>query len=187
MKVKGSFEMKVVEEMWSAEETKIREGERKACYFNFKRNDVALRFFYGVSIIFNSIFFLCRAKVVQSLESSGKVVIDITLAQVNEFCGNCLELRGDPSASPTRKRSGKGKARGAVKCAKEKSILACSTRAFNAFTEPQKALILENIDQIVHAPIDTIEKIGGGGVRCMLGTKEYIYIYIYIYILQKKY
>jgi hypothetical protein len=42
-------------------------------------------------------------------------------------------------------------------------------QAFHAFTPEQRATILRHCASIVHAPIDTLERIGGGGVRCTLG------------------
>ena len=41
-------------------------------------------------------------------------------------------------------------------------------QAYNAFTEEQRAAIRRHVSDIVHAPIDTLEKVGGGGVRCTL-------------------
>eukprot|EP00983_Pelagomonas_calceolata_P071478 1151258-Pelagomonas_calceolata.AAC.2 len=44
-----------------------------------------------------------------------------------------------------------------------------STSAYNAFTEQQREAILRHVSAIVHSPIDTLENVGGGGVRCTLG------------------
>ena len=45
----------------------------------------------------------------------------------------------------------------------------CSfAQAYNAFTEDQKRASRRHVADIVHAPIDTLEKVGGGGVRCTL-------------------
>ena len=38
-------------------------------------------------------------------------------------------------------------------------------QAYNAFTEDQRAAIRRHVAEIVHAPIDTLERVGGGGVR----------------------
>lgn len=40
--------------------------------------------------------------------------------------------------------------------------------AYNAFTTAQKEVMLKHVDEIVHSPIPTIERIGGGSVRCMM-------------------
>eukprot|EP01134_Creolimax_fragrantissima_P006487 CFRG6487T1 len=88
-----------------------------------------------------------RENLVKTLEVSHKI-IDITRAQMNELCGNVLEVHGDPY---------------------NKRIMVMSSRAYKAFTDDQKATMLECVDHILHTPIDTIENIGGGGVRCMMG------------------
>ncbi len=65
--------------------------------------------------------------------------------QVHSFCGNALQLQttnGQP-------------------------VLAMSNTAFNAFSTEQIKTIEKHSD-ILHTPIDTIEQIGGGSVRCML-------------------
>jgi hypothetical protein len=43
-----------------------------------------------------------------------------------------------------------------------------STRAFNAFTDDQKRVLRRHVAALHHANIDTLEHIGGGGVRCTL-------------------
>lgn len=73
-------------------------------------------------------------------------VIDISLQQMDSFCGNVIELEND----------------------KGLPIMAMSTQAYNAFTEDQRATILRHCADIAHAPVDTIERVGGGGVRCMI-------------------
>jgi len=47
--------------------------------------------------------------------------------------------------------------------------MAMSSRAYDAFTEEQRATLLKHVDKIIHCPIPVIETIGGGGVRCMMG------------------
>jgi hypothetical protein len=87
-----------------------------------------------------------RDHLVDSLTKSHEIVA-ITREQMNEFCGNCLEVK---SVSGTK-------------------ILVMSSRAYSAFSEEQRATILRHVDKILHADITTIETIGGGGVRCMMG------------------
>ena len=75
-------------------------------------------------------------------------VVDISLSQVDEMCGNVLEVE-DGCGLPA---------------------LAMSTRAWRAFGEEgRKALLRGGVASLVHAPFDTIEMVGGGGVRCALG------------------
>jgi len=78
--------------------------------------------------------------------SATHTIIDISLGQVHEMCGNCLEL----STVDGRR------------------VLAMSTRAYNGFTAEQRSLLLEHVDEILHSDITTIEDVGGGSVRCMM-------------------
>mmetsp|Transcript_6 Transcript_6/g.8 ORF Transcript_6/g.8 Transcript_6/m.8 type:complete len:487 (-) Transcript_6:423-1883(-) len=73
-------------------------------------------------------------------------VVEVSLAQIDALCGNVLEVE-----------DGKGL-----------PAMAMSTQAYNAFTEEQRKVIRRNVNSIVHAPIDTLERVGGGGVRCTL-------------------
>eukprot|EP01087_Luapelamoeba_hula_P011380 TRINITY_DN3085_c0_g1_i2.p1 TRINITY_DN3085_c0_g1~~TRINITY_DN3085_c0_g1_i2.p1 ORF type:complete len:717 (-),score=70.80 TRINITY_DN3085_c0_g1_i2:48-2198(-) len=79
--------------------------------------------------------------------SATHTIMNLTREQVNNFCGNVLEISN----------------------VEGKRLLAMSTRAYNAFTAEQKDLILQHLDDIVHANLDIIETVGGGGARCMLG------------------
>lgn len=74
-----------------------------------------------------------------------RAIIDISESQVLEFAGNVLQLRGT---------------RG--------SILVMSDRARKAFNSSQMAEIRRHCDQVVSAPLEVIETLGGGGARCML-------------------
>lgn len=74
-------------------------------------------------------------------------VVQITHAQMNSFCGNVLEVAG----------------------AHDARLLVMSSRAFQAFTKEQHEVFARHVKKIVHVPVPTIEDIGGGGVRCMLG------------------
>ena len=73
-------------------------------------------------------------------------VVDITRGQMAALCGNVLELE-DGRGLP---------------------VLAMSTQAYNAFTEDQRRVLRRHVAALHHAPIDTLEHIGGGGVRCTL-------------------
>lgn len=74
-------------------------------------------------------------------------VVQITLEQMNNFCGNVLEIAGAHNAR----------------------LLVMSTRAHAAFTKEQHEVFSRHVKKVVHVPIPTIEDIGGGGVRCMMG------------------
>jgi len=83
---------------------------------------------------------------VQSRLGSTHEVVQISQQQMDALCGNALELldgRGLP-------------------------ILAMSTQAYNAFTEDQRRIMRQHVADLVHAPIDTLENVGGGGVRCCI-------------------
>ena len=86
-----------------------------------------------------------KKKVCDFLIKTKKEIISISLEQVNNFCGNVL----------------------GVKNKNGESLLVMSTNAFNSFTKNQKKIINRSC-KIVHSPLDTIEKYGGGGARCML-------------------
>jgi hypothetical protein len=72
--------------------------------------------------------------------------VEISLAQMDALCGNVLELRGGHGLP----------------------VLAMSTQAHDAFTPEQRAAMRRHVAALVHAPIDTLESVGGGGVRCAL-------------------
>ncbi|KIY97987.1 hypothetical protein MNEG_9977 [Monoraphidium neglectum] len=86
-----------------------------------------------------------RARLLASLRR-GREVVEISQAQMAALCGNVLELQ-DGRGLP---------------------VMAMSTQAHNAFTEDQRRVLLRHVAGLVHAPIDTLEKVGGGGVRCAL-------------------
>lgn len=86
-----------------------------------------------------------RARVDFTLKKTGKEVIHITEKQVENFAGNILQ----------------------VKNANGTSIIVMSEAAYHAFNSRQKK-VLEKHGEILYSPIPTIEKYGGGGVRCMM-------------------
>lgn len=86
-----------------------------------------------------------RRRLLGSLSKHHEVV-QITQGQMDALCGNVLEVRGGHGLP----------------------IMAMSTQAFNAFTEEQRRAMRRHVADLVHAPIDTLESVGGGGVRCAL-------------------
>jgi len=86
-----------------------------------------------------------RAMLLEHFDQTGKEVVDISFEQVKQFCGNVIELESNAG----------------------ESLLIMSERAYKGFTEAQKTQI-EQYSKMVYAPIYAIEKIGGGGARCML-------------------
>ena len=88
-----------------------------------------------------------RVALLASLRSGGREVVTITRAQMGSMCGNVLEVRGAGGLP----------------------LLALSTRAHDAFTAPQRETLLRHVARLVHAPLDTLEEVGGGSCRCCLG------------------
>ena len=86
-----------------------------------------------------------RAAVIEELGRDGAEVIAIDAAEMNGFAGNLLALRtrgGDP-------------------------LIAMSDAALGALA-PEKRRRLERHGTILSVGIPTIERLGGGSVRCML-------------------
>jgi len=86
-----------------------------------------------------------RDQLAKSLSETGHRLIKISREQMNQFAGNMMELRNN----------------------KGESILVMSRRAYDCLT-PLQIRTVEQHSTIVSAPIDTIEKYGGGSVRCMM-------------------
>ena len=87
-----------------------------------------------------------RQHVLSTLKDTGHDVIEITQAQMSAFCGNVLELQNSDG----------------------KLLLAMSQTAYDSFTPDQRALLSRD-KTLLPFSIPTIETIGGGSVRCMLG------------------
>lgn len=87
-----------------------------------------------------------RDMVRQRLRSTGHEIVDISLGQVEKFCGNVLELENFYG----------------------EQVLVMSTAAHEAFEEGQREAMLGGVEKLVHADIGTIERVGGGGVRCTI-------------------
>jgi len=86
-----------------------------------------------------------RRFVVKSL-AKDKQVISISLKQMNQFCGNILQLE-----------NGNGD-----------KVVAMSQSAYDAFTATQRSQ-LSTHGKLLSFDVSVIESIGGGSVRCMLG------------------
>jgi hypothetical protein len=91
-----------------------------------------------------------RARVLARLAASGRDVIDISRAQAGEFCANILELSSWDEALG------------------DSTMLVMSRRARAAFTADQLRRLEGCVDSVIAVPLDLIERIGGGGARCML-------------------
>lgn len=80
-----------------------------------------------------------------TLEKTGHEVIEISLAQMNSFAGNMYQLYND----------------------KGESFIVMSEQAYLSLDAFQ-VVRLEKYGTILHSPLYTIEKYGGGSARCML-------------------
>ncbi len=86
-----------------------------------------------------------RMHVVAAIKETGKEIIELSAQQINSFAGNMLQV---------------------INTDKER-LLIMSTQAYNALTSLQTEKLIKH-NRIVHSPLDTIEKAGGGSARCML-------------------
>jgi hypothetical protein len=87
-----------------------------------------------------------RTAVMDQLRGTGRAVVELSLEQMAAFAGNMLELGSSLTGA----------------------VVAMSERARDALTIAQRETLQSNSGPIVAAPIPTIEKLGGGSVRCML-------------------
>lgn len=86
-----------------------------------------------------------KTALVKSLKADGKEIIDISFDQVKSFAGNMLEVA---------KPDGSG-------------LVVMSEQAFKSL-EPEQIIQIKNDSDFMYAPIPTIERYGGGSVRCMM-------------------
>ena len=91
-----------------------------------------------------------RKKIVAQLTSTGKIIVDISLEQVDSFVGNMLEVRSR-NGSP---------------------ITVMSAAAQRALTFEQERVI-STYSKIISSDLETIEKNGGGSARCMIAEIFY--------------
>ena len=85
------------------------------------------------------------AMLLKRFEATGKVVVEISLAQMNAFAGNMLQLRGKD----------------------DKRYLVMSTQAYDSLL-PGQIELLQQHTHLLHSDIRTIETYGGGSARCMI-------------------
>ena len=84
-----------------------------------------------------------RDLVVDSLESTGKEIIEISESQKCNFAGNMLQVQGD------------------------KKYLVMSDSAYYSLSKKQKNQI-HKYNSIIHSDLTMIETAGGGSARCMM-------------------
>jgi hypothetical protein len=86
-----------------------------------------------------------KNQVVQTIISTGKAIIEISIEQMEQFAGNMLQVRN---------RMGE-------------ELTVMSERAYQALT-PDQIARLEKYCRLVHSPLTVIENNGGGSARCMM-------------------
>ena len=86
-----------------------------------------------------------RKNVVKHLKQDGKEIISITEAQMHQFAGNMLQLRGK----------------------NEQCYLVMSEAAYKSLT-PNQISSIEKHCPILSSSLETIETCGGGSARCMM-------------------
>lgn len=87
-----------------------------------------------------------RDVLVAALRASGRQLVAITCEQMNHFAGNLLELRSQDG----------------------QPLWVMSTQAFTALRPDQRQQLATNA-ALLHTPLPTIESVGGGSARCLLG------------------
>ena len=86
-----------------------------------------------------------RKMVTEKLEQTGHEIIKISYDQMYAFAGNMLQVKGD----------------------KDETILVMSEAAIQSLSSEQKDR-LSQYSKLLSIPIPTIEKYGGGSIRCMM-------------------
>ncbi|MDC8005540.1 arginine deiminase-related protein [Aureisphaera galaxeae] len=86
-----------------------------------------------------------RKNVLKHLKENGKEVVNITEAQMHQFAGNMLQVRG----------------------AEGKKYMVMSLAAHKSLT-PEQVAQIEKHCEILSSDLETIETCGGGSARCMM-------------------
>ncbi len=91
-----------------------------------------------------------RVRVVERLRASGREVVEIGFDEIEQFAGNMLELATwDEALGDSR-------------------VLVMSDAARHGLRPESFARLSACTDSVLAAPVPTIERLGGGSVRCML-------------------
>jgi len=91
-----------------------------------------------------------RERVCAQLRASGRELIEIDRAAVAAFAGNLLELASWDEALG------------------DYAVLVMSASAHSALAGPALQRLAGSVDTVLAVPVPTIERVGGGSVRCML-------------------
>ncbi len=96
------------------------------------------------AIIADNLIVENKEGVLKSLRDSGKEIISLTEDEFKNYAANAIELRGN-----------------------DKNILVISKSAYDVLSSEHKKII-EKYDEILAIDVKTIEKYGGGSIRCMI-------------------
>ena len=96
------------------------------------------------AIIADNLIVENKEEVLKSLRDSGKEIISLKEDEFKNYAANAIELRGN-----------------------DKNILVISKSAYDSLTSEHKKII-EKYDKILSIDVKTIEKYGGGSIRCMI-------------------
>ncbi|PRD48800.1 citrulline utilization hydrolase CtlX [Sphingobacterium haloxyli] len=135
-------------ELFIFEANQTIDGLRKPIYHTNVMMSVGTRFALVCTDSIDNIYE--KRNLVNRLKETGKKIVEISEQQVNSFAGNILEVQsitGDP-------------------------FIVMSSQAYHSFTAEQLRL-LSSWGQIIHSPLNTIERGGGGSARCMLAEVFY--------------
>ncbi len=86
-----------------------------------------------------------RERIMSRLKSTHDVM-ELSVEQLRSFCGNALEVQGKGG----------------------KKMLVMSAAAHDALDDGQLEMIGQHYERIIHSPLPTIEKYGGGSARCLM-------------------
>ncbi|WP_069657785.1 citrulline utilization hydrolase CtlX [Arcticibacter eurypsychrophilus] len=86
-----------------------------------------------------------RDALIRSITATQKEIIPISLSQMNAFAGNLIQISNKLG----------------------ESLIVMSTQAFESLDERQKSA-LGQYGSLIHSPLWTIERFGGGSARCMI-------------------
>lgn len=87
-----------------------------------------------------------RDRVIAAIEKSGRTLVTVSLEQMSRFACNAIELRATDG----------------------RPLVALSTTALDSLTQEQRSTLERLGGELVAIPIPTIERVGGGSVRCMI-------------------
>lgn len=86
-----------------------------------------------------------KKMLLQNLKQDGKEIVKITEAQMQQFAGNMLQVKGG----------------------NQQNYMVMSTAAYNSLL-PEQITVIEKHGPILHSDLTTIETCGGGSARCMM-------------------